>query len=83
LQPYLNFDGKAEEAFEFYKSVFGGEFSSLVRFKDMPTEGVEIPADERDRILHIALPIGGDSLLMASDTLPSLGQELSRRAGPH
>ena len=76
LQPYLNFDGKAEEALEFYKSVFGGEFSSLVRFKDMPMEGVEIPADEQDRILHISLPIGDDSLLMASDTLPSFGQEL-------
>ena len=76
LQPYLNFDGKAEEAFEFYKSVFGGEFSSLVRFKDMPMEGVEIPAEEQDRVLHISLPIGDDSLLMASDTLRSLGQEL-------
>ena len=76
LQPYLNFDGKAEEALEFYESVFGGEFSSLVRFKDMPMEGVEIPADEQDRILHISLPIGDDSLLMASDTLPSFGQEL-------
>ena len=76
LQPYLNFDGTAEEAFDFYKSVFGGEFSSLVRFKDFPMEGVEIAADERDKILHIALPIGDGNILMASDVLGSLGQHL-------
>ena len=76
LQPYLNFDGTAEEAFDFYKSVFGGEFSSLVRFKDFPMEGVEIAADEQDRILHIALPVGDGNILMASDVLGSLGQQL-------
>ena len=78
LHTYLNFAGDAEEAFEFYRSVFGGEFSSLVHFRDMPMEGVEIPEEEQGRIMHMALPIGEDDLLMASDTLPSHGQELVR-----
>lgn len=76
LQPYLNFPGTAEEAFSFYRSVFGGEFSALVRFADFPMEGVDIPEEDQDRIMHIALPIGEESLLMASDALASLGQEL-------
>jgi PhnB protein len=58
LHSYLNFAGNAEEAFDFYKSVFGGEFSSLVRFKDLPIEGVTIPKEDEDKIMHIALPIG-------------------------
>lgn len=72
---YLNFAGNAEEAFNFYKSVFGGEFSSVVRFKDMPMEGVTIPPQDEGKILHIALPLGED-LLMASDALESLGQQV-------
>ncbi len=76
LHSYLNFAGNAEEAFSFYRSVFGGEFSSLVRFRDVPMEGVSIPEHDQDKIMHIALPIGEDDLLMASDTLRSLGQEL-------
>jgi PhnB protein len=76
LHPYLNFAGNAEEALTFYKSVFGGEFSSLVRFKDMPMEGVPIPPDDEDKIMHISLPIGDDDVLMASDALESLGQRL-------
>ncbi len=76
LNPYLNFDGNTEEAFLFYKSVFGGEFTSLVRFKDMPMEGVEIPKQDANKIMHVGLPIGGDQVLMATDTLKSLGQNL-------
>ena len=76
VHSYLNFAGNAEEAFEFYRSVFGGEFSSLVRFGDMPIEGVEIPDEDRGKIMHVSLPLGEDDILMASDTLPSLGQEL-------
>ncbi len=76
LHTYLNFDGNAEEAFLFYKSVFGGEFSSLVRFKDFPIPGVEIEEKDGDKLMHIGLPITADEVLMASDTLPSLGQEL-------
>ncbi len=73
---YLNFAGNTEEAFEFYRSVFGGEFVSVVRFKDMPMEGVEIPDTDQDKIMHIGLPIGSQ-MLMATDTLASLGQELT------
>ena len=77
LHSYLNFPGNAEEAFGFYKSVFGGEFSSVVRFKEFPIEGVTIPKDDEDKIMHISLPIGDDSILMASDVLESLGQQLA------
>ena len=72
----LNFPGNAEEAFDFYKSVFGGEFSSVVRFNELPIEGVTIPKEDQDKIMHIALPIGEDSILMASDSLESLGHAL-------
>jgi PhnB protein len=76
LHSYLNFAGNAEEAFGFYRSVFGGEFSSVVRFKDRPMEGMTIPEDDTDKIMHIGLPIGEDDVLMASDTLESFGQKL-------
>jgi PhnB protein len=76
LNSYLNFAGSAEEAFRFYRSVFGGEFSSVVRFKDLPIPGVKIPKEAEDKIMHIALPIGPGDLLMASDSLESLGQKL-------
>ncbi len=75
INPYLNFNGNAEEAFNFYKSVFGGEFSSLQRMKDTP-DGQKVPAAERDKIMHIALPIGQGIRLMASDTLDSMEQKL-------
>ncbi|MEO7803043.1 MAG: VOC family protein [Actinomycetota bacterium] len=74
LHTYLNFDGKAEEAFEFYKSVFGGEFTQFVRFKDFPMEGMTIPEEEGAKMIHISLPIGDSTVLMASDILESLGQ---------
>lgn len=76
LTTYLNFAGNTEEAFNFYKSVFGGEFATVVRFKDMPIEGVNIPEEDRNKIMHISLPISRDNMLMASDALESLGQKL-------
>jgi PhnB protein len=76
LHSYLNFAGKAQEAFDFYKSVFGGEFSSVVRFKDFPMEGVTFDKDDEDKIMHIGLPIGDDNILMASDVLESFGRPL-------
>ena len=76
LHSYLNFAGNAREAFDLYKSVFGGEFSSVVRFKDFPMEGVTVPEEDGDKIMHIGLPIGEDNVLMASDILESLGQQL-------
>jgi len=75
LETYLNFNGNTEEAFEFYKSVFGGEFSSLVRFKDMPMEGVTLQEADANKIMHISLPIGSNSL-MATDSLESMGMKL-------
>ena len=56
VHPYLNFDGKAEEAFLFYKSVFGGEFLANMKMNEMP-EGKNLPPEEQNRIMHIALPI--------------------------
>lgn len=67
LNIYLNFDGNCEAAFNFYKSVFGGEFSYLGRFKDMPdTSGHTVTEDEKEKIMHVGLPIGS-SMLMGSD----------------
>jgi PhnB protein len=74
LNPYLNFPGNTEEAFNFYKSVFGGEFPMLMRFKDTP-EKDRVPAHEQEKIMHIALPVG-TSILMATDALESMGHTL-------
>lgn len=74
LNPYLNFNGNTEEAFNFYKSVFGGEFLALQRFRDTP-DGDKIAEADRDKIMHVALPVGGN-ILMATDALESMGQHL-------
>ena len=72
LNPYLNFNGNTEEAFNFYKSVFGGEFRMLMRFKDTPEAG-NIPVDARNQIMHVALPLGKDNVLMGTDAPESMG----------
>ena len=74
---YLTFDGECEAAFEHYRSVFGGEFASMGRFRDMPPDP-DYPVDEAhgNRVMHVTLPIGRDTLLMGSDTLPGAGPEL-------
>ncbi len=76
MNPYLNFDGKTEEAFNFYKSVFGGEFSAVHRMTEAP-ESSQLPENERNGIMHIALPINEHTTLMASDILPSCGHVLN------
>jgi PhnB protein len=76
INPYLNFAGTTEEAFTFYRSVFGGEFTTLQRFKDTPEAG-RVPEKERDKIMHIALPIGKGNILMATDALESMGHTLT------
>ena len=76
LNIYLNFAGNTEEAFNFYKSVFGGELTPIVRFKDMPMEGVKIPKMDENKVMHVGLLIGKDQMLMATDALESLGQKL-------
>jgi len=74
INPYIHFDGNAEEAFTFYKSVFGGEFAIVMRFKDMPPNpDFTFSEEDGDRVMHIALPIGQDDILMASDIHPALG----------
>ncbi len=75
LNPYLNFPGNTEQAFNFYKSVFGGEFVGLTRFKDTP-EGAKLNANEKEKLMHVSLPIGKGNVLMATDVLESKGQKL-------
>lgn len=75
INPYLHFNGNAEEAFTFYRSVFGGEFALLVRFKDMALDPAhQISESEADKIMHIALPIGKTNVLMGSDTPEFMGR---------
>ncbi|HMG67439.1 MAG TPA: VOC family protein [Chitinophagaceae bacterium] len=76
VNPYLNFPGTAEAAFTFYKSIFGGEFTSLQRFKDTP-DGGRIPPGEGEKIMHISLPLGNGNILMATDALESMGHPLT------
>ncbi len=72
INPYINFNGNAEEAFNFYKAVFGGEFETLVRFKDLEGPDFPVPENEADKIMRIVLPIGGNTLI-ANDVPTALG----------
>ncbi|MGL4632295.1 MAG: VOC family protein [Leadbetterella sp.] len=74
INPYLHFNGNAEEAFNFYKSVFGGGFSVIKRFKDIQSEEFPIPENEAEKLMQVALPIGKNSLLMGSDTPEFMGK---------
>lgn len=74
INPHIHFNGNTEEAFMFYKSVFGGEFRKIVRFRDMSIEGYQFPDNELDKIMHLSLPIGGSSVLIGSDVPSMLGQ---------
>ena len=76
VQPYLNFAGNTEEAFRFYCSVFDTEIQALIRFRDMGGKEMGVPEEDLDKIMHIALPLGKEHMLMATDTLESLGQNL-------
>jgi PhnB protein len=73
INPHINFNGNAEEAFNFYKSVFGGEFSKIMRFKDIASSEFPVSQSEANKIMHIALPIG-KNLLMANDVPESMGK---------
>lgn len=74
INPYIHFNGNAEEAFTFYKSVFGGEFARIVRFKEFSNPEQPFSEKESNKIMHIALPIGKNNVLMASDVPGILGQ---------
>jgi PhnB protein len=72
INPHINFNGNAEEAFNFYKSVFGGEFAKIMRFKDLASTEFPVAEKEANKIMHIALPIG-KNILMGNDVPESMG----------
>ena len=74
INPYIHFNGNAEEAFNFYKSVFGGEFIKIARFKDLSSPDYPVSEQEANKIMHISLPIHKSHVLMASDVPNILGQ---------
>lgn len=74
INPWINFNGNAEEAFTFYKSVFGGEFAKIVRFKDIASAEFPVAEQEKNKIMLIALPIGKNNMLMANDVPEIIGR---------
>ncbi|MCH5598093.1 VOC family protein [Niabella ginsengisoli] len=74
INPHINFNGNAEEAFTFYKSVFGGTFAKVIRFKDIASPEFPVAEKEENKIMHIALPIGKYNMLMANDVPESMGR---------
>lgn len=77
LVPYLNFMGNTEAAFNFYKSVFGGEFETFQRFSDVPGAADHLPENEKNKIMHISLKVNNGITLMATDMLESAGHKLN------
>jgi PhnB protein len=75
INPYLNFNGNTEDAFNFYRSVFGGEFQSLMRWSDNP-DCAEWAEADKQKLMHISLPIGSN-VLMGTDTLEAMGQSVT------
>lgn len=73
VNPYLNFEGNTEEAFDFYKSVFGGEFSAFIRFRDFGDNGMGVADEDLDKLAHVALPLGAGTTLMGTDAVGSMG----------
>jgi PhnB protein len=74
INPWINFNCNAEEAFNFYKSVFGGEFTKIVRFKDLASAEFTVPDNEANKLMHIALPIGKNNALIANDVPEFMGR---------
>jgi len=74
INPWINFNGNAEEAFTFYKSVFGGEFAKIIRFKDLASAEFPIADNDANKIMHIALPIGKNNVLIANDVPEFMGR---------
>lgn len=82
VNTYLNFPGNTEEAFNFYRSVFGGEFLTVMRFKDIPGDE-KIPDGIEDKIMHIALPLKNGNILMATDTIEEMGHKITKGTNFH
>ena len=78
LSPYLHFNGNCREAFELYRSAFGGDFATLETFGDGPGD-MQVPADERQNIMHVSLSIG-TSVLMGSDVPSTFGEPAPERS---
>ena len=74
LNPWINFNGNAEEAFTFYKSVFGGEFEKITRFKDMASAEFPVSEKEENKIMRITLSIGNGTQLIGNDVPEFMGQ---------
>ncbi len=74
INPWINFNGNAEEAFTFYKSVFGGKFEKIIRFKDISSAEFPVAENEADKIMRIALPVGKNNVLIANDVPESMGR---------
>lgn len=74
INPHINFNGNAEEAFTFYKSVFGGEFTKIIRFKDIASDEFPIAEKEENKLMNIALPIGQCNVLMGNDVPEFMGK---------
>ena len=74
INPWINFNGNAEEAFTFYKSVFGGEFTKVIRFKNIASPEFPVAEKDENKIMLIALPIGKSNVLMANDVPEFMGK---------
>ena len=74
INPHINFNGNAEEAFTFYKSVFGGEFAKVIRFKELASSEFPVAEKEENKIMHIALPIGKCNMLIGNDVPEFMGK---------
>ena len=74
INPWINFNGNAEEAFTFYKSVFGGEFKKIVRFKDLAGPQFQVADKEANKVMYIALPVGKNNVLVANDVPEFMGR---------
>lgn len=74
INPWINFNGNAEDAFTFYKAVFGGEFVKVIRFKDLASDEFTVPDNEANKIMYIALPIGENNVLIGNDVPDFMGR---------
>ncbi len=76
INPYLTFNGNCEEAFDYYRKIFGGEFTYIGRFSDMPEkQQINLSDEEKKHIMHVSLPISKETILMGSDAMPGYNEK--------